>query len=53
MNKPIFFVSLIVLVGILFPSVANAQQLSSGYFTDGYLYRFKANPAFGNDQSFV
>lgn len=34
-------------------SVATAQNLNSGYFTDGYLYRHTLNPAFGNDQSYV
>ncbi len=27
----------------------NAQNLQSGYFDDNYLYRFQANPAFGNE----
>lgn len=27
----------------------NAQSLQSGYFDDNYLYRFQANPAFGNE----
>ncbi len=30
-----------------------AQNATSGYFTDGYLYRHEMNPAFGNDQSYV
>lgn len=34
-------------------SAATAQNLNSGYFTDGYLYRHTLNPAFGNDQSYV
>lgn len=34
-------------------SAAAAQNLNSGYFTDGYLYRHTLNPAFGNDQSYV
>lgn len=28
---------------------AGAQTLRSGYFDDNYLYRFQANPAFGNE----
>lgn len=27
----------------------SAQNLQSGYFDDNYLYRFQANPAFGNE----
>ena len=34
-------------------SAATAQNLNSGYFTDGYLYRHELNPAFGNDQGYV
>lgn len=34
-------------------SASAAQNLNSGYFTDGYLYRHTLNPAFGNDQSYV
>ena len=36
-------------------SVCNmyAQNLASGYFTDGYLYRHEMNPAFMNSQSYV
>lgn len=34
-------------------SAATAQNLNSGYFTDGHLYRHTLNPAFGNDQSYV
>lgn len=30
-----------------------AQQLQSGYFVDGYLYRHDINPAIGNEQSYV
>ncbi len=28
---------------------ASAQNLQAGYFDDNYLYRYQANPAFGND----
>lgn len=34
-------------------SVSFAQNLQSGYFTDGYLYRHNLNPAFGNDKGYV
>ncbi|MCM1429564.1 MAG: DUF5723 family protein [Clostridium sp.] len=30
-----------------------AQNTYSGYFLDGYNYRFQMNPAFGNDRGFV
>lgn len=30
-----------------------AQNTYSGYFLDGYTYRFQMNPAFGNDLGFV
>lgn len=32
---------------------AKAQELESAYFTDGFLYRYQMNPAFGNDKNFV
>lgn len=34
-------------------SAAQAQNLESGYFTDGYLYRYQLNPAIGNEQNYV
>ena len=34
-------------------TAATAQNLNSGYFNDGYLYRHDLNPAFGNDQKYV
>lgn len=36
-----------------FSSVATAQDLYSGYFTKGYLYRHDMNPAFASDQGYV
>lgn len=30
-----------------------AQNTNSGYFLDGYTYRYQMNPAFGNDMNFV
>lgn len=32
---------------------AGAQNTNSGYFLDGYTYRYQMNPAFGNDKHFV
>ncbi len=34
-------------------TAANSQNLNTGYFNDGYLYRHEINPAFGNDQGYV
>ena len=34
-------------------SAATAQNLKSGYFTDGYQYRHDLNPAFANEQNYV
>lgn len=34
-------------------SVATAQNLNSGYFTEGYLYRHNMNPAFASNQGYV
>ena len=31
----------------------HAQQVSSGYFADGFLYRHEINPAIGNGQNYV
>lgn len=30
-----------------------AQETTSGYFLDNYTYRYKMNPAFGNETNFV
>ncbi|MCM1449764.1 MAG: DUF5723 family protein [Clostridiales bacterium] len=32
---------------------AMAQNLQSAYFDDNYMYRFQANPAYGNENGFV
>lgn len=32
---------------------ANAQNTASGYFVDEYTYRYRMNPAFGNERNFV
>ena len=34
-------------------STTMAQNLNSGYFTDGYLYRHDLNPAFASNQGYV
>lgn len=34
-------------------SLAGAQNTNSGYFLDGYNYRYQMNPAFGNEMNFV
>jgi len=45
--------SLISLAALTLTTAATAQNLSTGYFNEGYLYRHELNPAFGNDQSYV
>lgn len=35
------------------PAIATAQNTYSGYFLDGYTYRYEMNPAFGNQRNFV
>ena len=43
-----------LLLGLaLLANAAMAQQTSSAYFTDGYLYRHQMNAAIGNDQNYV
>lgn len=44
-----------IAVGVLSlaSTVATAQNLKSGYFNEGFLYRHDLNPALGNDQSYV
>lgn len=39
--------------GFLATSAIMAQNTNSGYFLDGYTYRYGMNPAFGNDKNFV
>lgn len=34
-------------------NMSSAQNTQSGYFTDGYLYKFETNPAIGNEQNFI
>jgi len=34
-------------------ALASAQNTNSGYFLDGYNYRYQMNPAYGNNMNFV
>lgn len=51
-----FSIKRIVLAGMAAVAAAagvSAQNLNSAYFTDGYLYGYQLNPAFGNEKNFV
>lgn len=49
--KKIFYSLLAVM--LMFPSIASAQQnLRSGYFLDGYIYKYKMNPAMAPERGF-
>ena len=50
--KKIYSIIVAVIVTMT-PTAAHAQQLNSGYFLDGYLYRHDINPAFANEQGYV
>lgn len=45
--------SWIALILFFVSATAMAQETKSGYFTEGYLYRYSMNPALGNDKNFV
>ena len=45
--------SWIALMLFFVSATAMAQETKSGYFTEGYLYRYSMNPALGNDKNFV
>lgn len=45
--------SLIIGLCVFSTSTAFAQNVESGYFTDGFLYRHDMNPAIGNTQNYV
>lgn len=47
--KKIFAAAALMGIG----AAAVAQNSFSGYFLDGYTYRFQMNPAFGNEKNFV
>lgn len=43
----------LALGGLMAASTLSAQNTNSGYFLEGYTYRYNMNPAFGNEQNFV
>lgn len=45
--------SYITVAALALSATASAQNLNTGYFNDGYLYRHELNPAFGNDMNYV
>ena len=50
--KKVFYILLAAFM--MLPSLASAQQnLRSGYFLDGYVYKYKMNPAMAPERGFV
>lgn len=49
--KKIKYMIVVAVLGLT--STASAQNLNSGYFADGFLYRHELNPAIANDQGYV
>lgn len=47
------YIKAIMLAAACMPAAAWGQNLESGYFNDGFLYRYQLNPAFENDKNFV
>lgn len=45
--------SILAVAALSISATASAQNLESGYFTDGYLYRHDMNPAIGNERDYV
>ena len=45
--------SVIVVAALGITSTAAGQNLNTGYFNEGYLYRHELNPVFGNDKNYV
>ena len=45
--------SVIVVAVLGITSTAMGQNLNTGYFNDGYIYRHELNPAYGNEQTYV
>lgn len=45
--------TIILGLGVACSSSAVAQHTNSGYFLDGYLFRYQMNPAIGNNQNYV
>lgn len=48
MKKTLFFV-----IALLILASVSAQDIASGYFTEGYLYRHEMNPALGNEKNYI
>lgn len=53
MNKIFSRVTAVALVTLATALTARAQYTQSGYFLDGYTYKYQMNPAEGNDRNFV
>ena len=52
MNKQLKLAA--VTVSLLFTALAGfAQNYSTGYFQNGYMYKYRLNPAFANDKGFL
>lgn len=48
------FIYTLVAALMMFPAVVSAQQnLRSGYFLDGYIYKYKMNPAMAPERGFL
>lgn len=49
------YIKILAAAGLMLTSgaVLTAQNTNSGYFLDGYNYRYQMNPSFGNDMNFV
>ena len=47
------YTKIAALAMVLVPAGAIAQNLESGFFTDGYLYRHEMNPAIENSRNYV
>lgn len=45
--------SYITVAALAMSAAASAQNLNTGYFNEGYLYRHDINPAIGNEQNYV
>lgn len=51
MKKKLFSLAIGMTLGIF--ATATAQNTNSGYFLDGYNYRYQLNPSFGNSMNFI
>ena len=45
--------SIILGACVAFATTAVAQHTNSGYFLDGYMFRYQMNPAIGNNQNYI